>query len=222
MFEPTPIKVWWVGLVLVSTVLKLGLVVRLVRLYHQHQYPLPCFGLYLLAATAASIIRGDKWSMAGEIILALMGVAFVSETLWIVNCLIQQPGWAKIFAWAVGALVAITILHAAPEPYPGYAHSLFYLRLYSTAVFLGASLGAAALSLTKLKRQPFLLHNLIMIPWFAATLWGLFGRALGVDRWDVRITSTIIWIVCLSAWHLSVIPPLNGRVQFPLKVHQGV
>jgi len=217
IYHPEPIKVWWVALTLLSVALRWWLVVRLIR-SPGYQWPGLC--AYLFASSWAVLAPNHRtWGMPVEIPLALATALLVVEAVSATSFLVRAPErrYARMFAAAVGLLVLSATVAAVPPPYAGYPTSWYFTRLYSMIAALAVLVASAVYCWLERSRvdRTFLLHNLILLPWFAVQVYAGLWRStstepLRPDQWPVRLTVVAVQIACLSAWHLRVVEPTKS------------
>ncbi len=171
----TPIKACWVAITLANVVMMLWLFCKESGM---------AFPMYLISMATTTLLQGGKdWSIWGEV-----GLASYS-TFW-VSTLLPKHKHGRIFALSIGLVVTCVLMLAVPPPWRGYDPAMYGTRLYSTAAFLGVSLGSALFT-----RNP---NTIIAIPWFMAVLGA--GAQRGWDRWMVGIYTNLIWSGCLICW----------------------
>jgi hypothetical protein len=175
----TPVKIAWVAITLlnVTMMLRLSFIVLVER-----QQRMMC--RYMVAMALVALIQGTQWwHLTIECLISLY------SALWVWSLLpSDKPG--RIFALSVGLVVTCVLMLAVPPPWPHYDPSMYYTRLYSTAAFLGISLGS-----TLITRNP---STMLAVPWFMAVL--IAGSQRGWDRWLVGIVTNLMWSACLICW----------------------
>lgn len=221
IFHPEPIKAWWVALTLISVALRWWLVVRLWRMWRDSGYGFPGLALYMLISSAAVLAPNHRsWGMPIEVPLALSTALLTWESVSATSFLVRSPErrYARMFAGAVGLLVLSATVAAVPPPYDRIPASWYFTRLYSMIAALAMLMASAVycwLERSTVDRT-FLLHNLILLPWFAVQVYAGLWRStstepLRPDQWPVRLTVVAVQIACLSAWHLRVVESKHDR-----------
>ena len=172
----TPAKIAWVALTLMNVGMMLWLAWRNRKTLR---------GTYLWFMAFVSLIQGARtWDLAGEIWLAILTAAWVFTML-------PREKWGRIFSLAIGALISAALMYALPPPWPHYDPTMYFLRLYSTAIFMGIVFSVCLIE--KINRS-----TLIAVPWFGAVL--LASSQRGWNRWTVAIWTNLIWTCCLIYW----------------------
>jgi hypothetical protein len=171
----TPVKIAWVAITLANVAMMCAIWFRSGSLWMR---------VYLGVMATSTLIQGTgDWNVYLEAWLALW------SSVWIWSTLPKdRPG--RIFALSVGLVVTCVLMLAVPPPWPHYDPSMYYTRLYSTAAFLGISLGSALIT-----RNP---STMLAVPWFMAVL--IAGSQRGLDRWFVGIVTNLMWTACLICW----------------------
>jgi len=173
----TPVKIAWIAITLANVALMLCIGLR-------NRTPL-AFGAYMLMMGACSILQG---SAAWNPVLEGMLVVWTIPWIW---SMIPTDRYGRIFVLSIGMLISAALMFALPPPWPHYDRTMYFVRLYSTAVFMGVALATCLIQ--KINRS-----TLIAVPWFGAVL--LASTQRGLDRWVVAIWTNLIWMCCLVCW----------------------
>jgi hypothetical protein len=139
---------------------------------------------YFLIMAASSLVQGGPW-WNGFLEVTLTG--WTSVFVW---RMLPKDKHGRIFALSIGLVVTCVLIYACPPPWPHYDPAMYHTRLFSTAAFLGISLGSAVMT-----RNP---STMLCVPWFMAVL--IAGSQRGFDRWMVGIYTNLIWSFCLICW----------------------
>jgi hypothetical protein len=203
--HPDPMKLIWLALVVASVVLKVTLCWRLWS--GKSTYQFPAFSILLIASAIESIFyMTGLWGLWGEVMLAAASLLAVAEIVDISVFTVEHRP-TRSYDRALSFFLALVIfgiaIYQSPPAYPGYPHSLYYIRLYSTVACFAAAFGAALFRWGHKTASPrfFISHNLIILPWFGVTVWTGLVLNQGNDRWLMRMIGVIVQMACLIAWH---------------------
>jgi hypothetical protein len=173
----TPIKIAWVALTCVNIVLMLWLAWR-------GATP-TFFGAYMVMMGACATLQGSPaWNPILEAILAIWTIPWI----W---SMMPKDRYGRVFVLAIGTLISAVLMYALPPPWPNYDPMMYFVRLYSAAVFMGVAFATCLLN-------RFNYSAMVAVPWFGSVL--LASSQRGWDRWIIAISTNLIWTACLICW----------------------
>lgn len=188
---PSPSTAAWVmtAITLLNITLLLSLFLRTRRQY------------FLIVLLTAILQNSPIWSELFEIILAISSLAMALS-------LFPSDNPGRIFSMSMVTLVLGALIAAAPPPWPGYPPSMYYTRMFSTAVFFGWSLGSILYPWSEGgEGGPTPWRHSIAVLWFGAVLLAQTQR--GWPYFTVGITANLIWTSCLVAWSICLCRPVD-------------
>lgn len=177
----TPIKCVWIALTLANVGMMLWLAWRYFGSPHTF-----VAALYFLCSAMFSALQGTKeWAIQAELSWAAIA------TCWTFSML-PRDRYGRIFALSIGLLITCALMYAVPPSWPKYDPTMYYLRIYSTAAFLGVVFATSLL-----QRTP--LSTVLAIPWFGSTLLAGANHETWA-YWTVAVAAKGIWTCCLIGW----------------------